>query len=197
MIETSRGIPEFDEHGNLPYNCYEVTLDEIEEHFVNSFPLSKSRKSRFECFLNFYRELTKNVKSCIRIIIDGSFVENNPHPFDIDLVVVVDYERANDYEINYLITECDYNDIIKKEYLLLKNQVEKGNENFSSLFQLEFYQFGCDIHFFLKYPINHPLYKKGYEDRLNYWIGLFGKDRKEFPKGFLNLVVDYGGNLNE
>lgn len=196
MIETAKGIPEFDEQGNLPRKCYEVTLEEIEEYFVNKFPLSKSRKSRFECFLNFYRELTKNVKSCIRIIIDGSFVENKLHPFDIDLVVVVDYERADDYEINYLITECEYNEIIKKEYLMLKNQVGKGNKNFSSLLQLEFYQFGCDIHFFLKYPINHPLYK-WYEDKLDYWINLFGKDREGFPKGFLNLVVDYGGNLNE
>ena len=31
MIEIAKGIPEFDEPGNLPHKCYEVTLEEIKE----------------------------------------------------------------------------------------------------------------------------------------------------------------------
>ena len=191
MIKTTKERPKFNKWGHLPRKCYEMTIDEIEEYFVNNFPKSKSRKSRWECFLNFYNELTKNVKSCVRIIIDGSFVENKINPFDIDLVVVIDYEHTNNYEYNYLYNECEYNEIIKREYLILKNQVNNGNEDFSKLLETEFYKSGCDIHFFIKYPSNHPLYNT-YEKRLNYWIDLFSKNRDNYSKGFLNLNVEYG-----
>ena len=86
MIETAIGIPEFQENGYLPHKCYEVTLDEIKEKLVDNFPNSQTRQSRFECFMKFYKELLENVKSCIRILIDGSFVENNPNPNDIDVL---------------------------------------------------------------------------------------------------------------
>ncbi len=46
MIETEKGIPEFNEKGNLPHKCYEVTLEEIKEKFVDNFPNSKTRASR-------------------------------------------------------------------------------------------------------------------------------------------------------
>ncbi|WP_407379000.1 DUF6932 family protein [Methanobrevibacter sp.] len=126
MIETVSGIPDFDEYGNLPYACYEVSLDEIEEHFVKNFPDSDSRKSRFECFLRFYNDLIRNVKSGVSILIDGSFVENKNNPCDVDLVIIIDSERLNDFEFNYLINELKYNEIIKQEYLYLKKQVNGG-----------------------------------------------------------------------
>ena len=46
MIESENIVPNFDKNGNLPLNCYEVTLDEIKEKFVDAFPNSKTRKSR-------------------------------------------------------------------------------------------------------------------------------------------------------
>ena len=63
MIESVNFVPNFDENGNLPLKCYEVTLDEIKEKFVDAFPNSKTRKSRFKCFLDFVKDLRKNVKS--------------------------------------------------------------------------------------------------------------------------------------
>ena len=59
MIESENIVPNFDENGNLPLKCYEVTLDEIKEKFVDAFPNSKTRKSRFECFLDFIEDLQK------------------------------------------------------------------------------------------------------------------------------------------
>lgn len=44
MIESVNFVPNFDENGNLPLKCYEVTLDEIKEKFVDAFPNSKTRK---------------------------------------------------------------------------------------------------------------------------------------------------------
>lgn len=196
MIETARGIPEFDEHGNLPYKCYEVTLDEIEEYFVTRFPKSKSRQTRFEGFLKFYNDLTKNVNSCIQILIDGSFVESKLNPFDIDLVIIIDSELIDEFEYNYLNNEFEYNESLKQEYFLLKKQINEGTEDSSKLYECDFYKFGCDIHYFPKYPKNHPLYERKYKERLNSWIELFGKNREGFPKGFLNLIINEG-ELNE
>ena len=62
MIESVNFVPNFDENGNLPLKCYEVTLDEIKEKFVDAFPNSKTRKSR-QMFLDFVKDLRKNVKS--------------------------------------------------------------------------------------------------------------------------------------
>lgn len=87
MIETEKGILEFQDNGYLPHKCYEVTLDEIKEKLVDNFPDSKTRQSRFDCFLTFYKELLTNVKSCIRLLIDGSFVENKNNPNDVDFVM--------------------------------------------------------------------------------------------------------------
>lgn len=120
MIETAKGIPEFDENGNLPHKCYEVTLEEIKEKLVDNFPNSKTRQSRYEGFLKFYDELTKNVDSCIQILIDGSFVESQLNPFDIDLVIIIDSELVDEFEYNYLNNEFEYNEFLKQEYFLLK-----------------------------------------------------------------------------
>lgn len=56
--------------------CYEVTLEEIKEKLVDNFPDSNTRQFRFECFMAFYNDLLSNVKSCVRLLIDGSFVTN-------------------------------------------------------------------------------------------------------------------------
>lgn len=52
MIESVNFVPNFDENGNLPLKCYEVTLDEIKEKFVDAFPNSKNKKS-FQMFFGF------------------------------------------------------------------------------------------------------------------------------------------------
>lgn len=191
MIETAKGIPEFQDNGYLPHKCYEVTLEEIKEKLVDNFPNSKTRDSRFECFLDFYEDLLNNVKSCVKILIDGSFVEKRTHPNDIDLVIIIDSELLNEFEYNYLNNECVYNETIKEDYLYIKYSVDNGEIDQSELYKTDFYKFGCDIHYFPKYSPDHPLYLK-YEERLNYWIELFGSDRRGFPKGFLSLLVEYG-----
>lgn len=46
--------------------------------------------------MRFYKDLLKNVKSCIRLLIDGSFVENKVNPNDIDFVIIIDSTKYND-----------------------------------------------------------------------------------------------------
>lgn len=189
MIETAKGIPEFQDNGYLPHKCYEVTLKEIKEKLVDNFPDSKTRQSRFDCFMRFYKELLINVKSCIRILIDGSFVEDRCNPNDVDFVIVLDSTKLNDYEQRYLQTEFLFKNVIREEFKKLKVQ------NSDLIYESDFFKYGCDF-----FPMavedksskDYPIYLRAKKR----WIKQWGHDRKNNQKGFLNLKVDYGDDLN-
>ena len=191
MIETAKGIPDFQENGYLPHKCYEVTLEEIKEKLVDNFPDSKTRQSRFECFMRFYKELLENVKSCIRILIDGSFVENNPNPNDIDLVIVIDSTKYNDYERFYIDNEFVFKNVLRDEFKPLKEQ-----ENFDLIYESDFYKYGCDFFPLVKEEKDSRDYIN-YISMKKYWIRQWGHDRFHVEKGFLNLKVTYEGGADE
>lgn len=75
MIEIAKGIPEFDEPGNLPHKCYEVTLEEIKEKLVDNFPDSNTRQSRFECFMAFYNDFIVKCKIMCKIAYRWKFCD--------------------------------------------------------------------------------------------------------------------------
>ena len=192
LIETARGIPDFDENGNLPHKCYEVTLDEIKEKLVDNFPNSRTRRSRYECFMKFYKELTTNVKSCIRLLIDGSFVTNKENPRDVDFVIIIDSLKLTKSEKNYLEEILFKKDSLKKEFLQYEQFVELGMLHEDSLYNLRFYKMGCDFFQVIKYNHSHLLYEN-YTKELDAWIRWWGHQRDNTEKGFLNLPVNYGG----
>ena len=194
MIETAKGIPEFQDNGYLPHKCYEVTLEEIKEKLVDNFPNSKTRASRFECFLKFYNELTENVKSCIRLLIDGSFVTNKNDPWDVDFVIIVDSLKLTQSEKNYLKDILSEKKIMKQEFLQYENFVKLGMLHESSLYNLRFYKMGCDFFQVVKYDSSHFLYGEYIQERDD-WISWWGHQRNGDKKGFLNLPVKYGGDL--
>lgn len=191
MIETAQGIPDFQENGYLPHKCYEVTLEEIKEKLVDNFPDSKTRQSRFECFMKFYKELLKNVKSCIRILIDGSFVENNPNPNDIDFVIILDSTKYNNYEEFYLYTEFEFKSVLRDEFKPLKEQ-----ENFKLMYESDYFKYGCDFFPVVKEEHNSKDYSS-YIALKRYWFKKWGHDRNNVEKGFLNLKVNYEEDINE
>lgn len=189
-------VLEFNEKGLLPPGCHEITLHEIKSIFVDGFSDSQTRQSRYECFLKMYKELLFNVKSCISLLIDGSFVTNKLNPYDIDLVIVVDYSKLTEYEAFYLNNIYEYKKKLRIEYDNIKDEVDQGKISYSKLYDLELYRLGCDFFILPEYPQSHELYDN-YINQLNYWIGWWGKTRDNSPKGFLNLIVDYGVDLNE
>lgn len=195
MIETAKGIPEFNKLGNLPHKCYEVTLDEIKEKLVDNFPNSKTRVSRFECFLRFYNNLTENVKSCTRLLINGSFVRNIDDPYDIDLVIVIDSKKLTNEEHAYLNQIRDIKNRFRREYDYYKVLYEQGLISKEALYQLDLFNFGCDFFRMDKLYEPHPMYDK-YLEKKEYWIDWWGHDRDENPKGFLDLKISNGGDLN-
>lgn len=196
MIETDKGIPDFEDNGNLPHKCYEVTLEDIKEKLVDNFPNSKTRASRFECFMKFYRELTTNVKSCTHLLIDGSFVTDKENPRDVDFTIIVDSLKLTKTEKDYLEQKLYEKKELKQEFLMFEEIVDKGMLNEDSLYNLRFYKMGCDFFQMTKYPSSHFLYED-YVDDKKYWIDWWGHKRDGCEKGFLNLIVDYEGDVND
>lgn len=111
-----KNVFEFNESGLLPQGCHEITLEEIKKYFVDNFPESTTRQSRFDCFMRFYKDLLKNVKSCIRLLIDGSFVENKVDPYDIDFIIVIDSKELTIEENNYLDNLIEKKNKYREEY---------------------------------------------------------------------------------
>lgn len=175
----------------MPHKCYEVTVKDIKEKLVDNFPDSKTRQSRFECFMTFYKELLKNVKSCIRILIDGSFVENNPNPNDIDLVIVIDSTKYNDYERFYIDNEFVFKNVLRDEFKPLKEQ-----ENFDLIYESDFFKYGCDFFPLIKEEKDSMDYAN-YMGMKRYWVRQWSHDRFHVEKGFLNLEVTYEDDTDE
>ena len=196
LIETAKGIPDFDKEGNLPRKCYEVTLKDIKKKLVDNFPNSKTRQSRFECFMKFYKELITNVKSCTHLLIDGSFVTNKQNPRDVDFTIIVDSSKLTKIEKEYLEQKLLEKNELKQEFLMFEEIVDKGMLNEDSLYNLRFYKMGCDFFQITKYPPTHFLYDEYIDDK-KMWIDWWGHKRDGSEKGFLNLIVDYEGDLND
>ena len=173
--------------------CYEVTLEEIKEKLVDNFPDSNTRQSRFECFMAFYNDLLSNVKSCVRLLIDGSFVTNKKNPRDVDFVIIVDSLKLTKSEKFYLEDILAKKDNLKREFFRYENFVKIGMLHESSLYNLEFYKMGCDFLQVVKYDTSHFMQTEYIKER-DEWISWWGHQRNGIEKGFLNLPVDYGGD---
>lgn len=96
---------EFDENGFLkPYDLIETDLATIEKIFVDSVPLSSTRKAIFESYLSYNEELRKIIPTGFIQWIDGSFTTKKVNPNDIDIVTFVDFEvyNANEKQIDEL-----------------------------------------------------------------------------------------------
>ncbi|MCQ2737437.1 MAG: hypothetical protein MJ224_02395 [archaeon] len=179
-------VLKFNEKGLLPPGCHEITLPEIKSIFVDGFPDSRTRQSRYECFLKMYKELLFNVKSCIRILIDGSFVTDKLNPYDVDFSIVIDSSRLSDEEYNYLNDIFNHKTILRREYDSFKNQVMQNKIDYNELYNLELYNYGCDFFPLYKLENNHKLYGEYCKER-DKWVNFWGNTRENNPKGFCKL----------
>ena len=195
MIELGKGMPDFDRRGNLPPKCWEVTLDDIKEHLVDNFPYSTTRSSRFQCFLRFINELTTNVKSCTRLLINGSFVTKKVNPYDVDFIIVIDSTKLTRTEDNYLNSLISIKNQLRAEYDNYKEMYQNGLIPKERLYGLGLFNYGCDFFRLDKLDNNHPLYQNYLDDK-NYWIDWWSHDRYNNPKGFLDLKID-GDDMHE
>jgi len=91
-------IPDFDDLGNLPRGIYLASLDEIAERFSWQ---SEPRQAQMES-LRWLVPLAKQA-GITRLVINGSFVTDNPEPNDVDCVLLMadayPYDADADAEI--------------------------------------------------------------------------------------------------
>ena len=80
-------IPDFDDDGLLPDGLHDCSLIEVESHF-GRFQSSDRRPRLWQKLTEFLRE-AKGSGLVEMVVLDGSFVTDNPTPNDVDLIVVV------------------------------------------------------------------------------------------------------------
>jgi hypothetical protein len=76
-------IPEFDENGYLPPGVHPATLEEIDARFGR---LSELRRAQMDS-VRWLLDLASKA-SVERIIINGSWVTDEPEPIDVDCVLL-------------------------------------------------------------------------------------------------------------
>jgi hypothetical protein len=101
-------IPAFDEHGFLPQGVHDCTLQEVGARF-GQFDHSDRRVRLFHELTEFVREAS-NTTLVTSIIIDGSFVTDEPEPNDIDLILVV----RSDHDVLADLRPFEYNVLSKR-----------------------------------------------------------------------------------
>ncbi len=81
-------------HKVLPDGVHVCDDATFEDRFVSAFPESSTRSLIRDGFFRLRREAV-SLGLNGRQWVDGSFVEENPNPKDVDVVTFIDYERLN------------------------------------------------------------------------------------------------------
>ena len=91
-------LPTFDDNGYLPPGIHRCTFAELVVRFGKG---SEERESEVD-ELKTYFEIAKKA-GVSRLVVDGSFVTDNPRPNDVDIVVLVPPE----YDVASMTLEAD------------------------------------------------------------------------------------------
>lgn len=78
-------IPEFNDNGYLPPGIHTATLDEVAARFGSVSELRRVEMASLRWMINLAWKAGVQ-----RIVINGSFVTNNPEPNDVDCVLLID-----------------------------------------------------------------------------------------------------------
>lgn len=156
----------FNSKGYLEPGLHPMDLDEIEKEFVTPFPHSSTRVLVMEGFRRHAEELQAIVAEYIQYL-DGSFVSNKNDPGDVDLVCFIDGD----------VVDALPADLQSRLRSLLSGPQTRATHQ-------------CDAYFCLSYPETHPNFSV-YRAQRKYWMGEFGYDRADVPKGI--VVVEQKG----
>ena len=106
-------IPDMDQHGFLPADIHDCTLEELEQRFARDrWVDNRMRECRSRLFgrLRDYLAELRRIGLPAEVLVDGSFTTDKPKPGDIDLVVVL--PRDHDFAKDLLPRE--YNTLSKR-----------------------------------------------------------------------------------
>lgn len=169
MEKNIKGIPEFDENGNLPLGIYDIDFDEFENRF------SKGLSQRRKFIMGYYKQHLKEILNCDYVLnhwIDGSFVSKKENPGDIDILTELDGTKFDsDDSIIEIQSFFDYAPLYTEKC--------------------------CHSFCIFKYPEENETDYEIYSELKSTYLNLtFAKDKFSNPKGILKLNLE-GGGLDE
>ena len=147
-----------------PPDRQNLSIDDLQKHFVDDFPDSTTRKDLFEGYIKYNQAFRKEVTPEMTQWIGGSFTTKKRNPKDIDVVTIIPYEV---FEEKKALIEDKFRKISKQKY-------------------------GVDAYIVSAYPEDHE--KHGLtQGILVYWDNQFSKTRKNragkrFKRGYIQII---------
>lgn len=157
----------FNANGYMEPGLHKMSVEEFEAAFVTSFPHSTTRTDILVGFLKHREELSALLQT-FEEFVNGSFTTNKNDPNDVDLVVMADAAVVD------ALSESEQKLL---EMLVSGKETQKG--------------YHCDAYFCPTYPEDHPLHSRSRPQR-KYWMGEFGYDRCDVPKGIVHMQFEGG-----
>lgn len=155
-------LPPFNEHGVLPPGRYPVTVADVEQRFVQTFPTSLTRSNLFDGWRRRRQELYDLVEVEAEWL-DGSFVTAKRDAGDVDVVTLVDADKV------------DALPVADRQRLF---EIGSGAR--------PLIEFGCHSFLLPTYPDGHPLHGR-YLHMRGYWDRWWSRDRHAPEKGYLDV----------
>lgn len=154
------GLPDFDDHGNLPAGHHEATLEEVSEALVQAFAGSRTRRLIFDWWVQ-HRAALLELCDIEAQWLGGSFAGDKADPNDVDLVTVLRAETFDD---------------LPDPRRLLVTSLVRGN------YTEDFWR--CDAWPVFDHADDDPLRDAGLLAR-EWFDDHFGHDRDGRPRGFV------------
>lgn len=157
-------MKELNDNGYLEPGLHEMTLEELEDNFVKAFPGSATRADIMRGYVRHQAELGA-LRISVTQFVDGSFVTSKLNPGDVDLVCFMEQEEV---------------DRLPREEQLKLEKLVSGPATKD--------EYCCDAYFAPVVPKTHPKFNECHRNR-TYWLGEFGFDREDRPKGIAVLTI--------
>jgi hypothetical protein len=141
-----------------------MAQSDLEATFVTAFPHSSTRGDIIKGYKKHSHEVTALVGTCEQLL-DGSFVTNKNDPGDVDMVLFVDASVIDNLSPSQ-----------QAEFFALT----AGAQTKATYL--------CDAYFCLTFPETHPRFAQ-FRQMRKYWMGEFGFDRHEVPKGIVQVQL--------
>lgn len=154
----------FDAIGNLPAGIHDYDMGQVKSEFVDSFPHSSTRPAILSG-LTAYRSHLAAIVAHFEQILDGSFVTSKNDPNDVDCFISADANVINN---------------LGPAEQIAFQQMVSGKVTQST--------YRVDAYLCAYVPQGDPNYDN-YRAMRKYWLGEFGFDRNENPKGLVRVVA--------
>jgi hypothetical protein len=154
----------FNADGYLEAGLHPTNLANVKTHFVDAFPPPSTRSKVYAGYKRHMAELQKSSVTFEQFL-DGSFVSSKHDPGDIDLLAMAD------------LHVIDALSVAEKQRLIDLFLGQRSKVTYE-----------CDAYFLPSVPDTDPAYPQ-FRAQRKYWMGEFGFDRVDRPKGILTITV--------